>query len=200
MHTRIVLTVFLILLVAAISASADTIYKWSFGPEPRGGFGIQSGSLDSFDSRDWLASPAYGWKAGAYHVKGQDGWDGSMGFYVSDIRAPLTVGETKTWTIYFWAVPGASPGDRGISWYETPLPSNMTAKLEYIQVPPGVYGGPIVGTVWTSPPSFTLPFYTTTDGLTGYGFKFTLTMVPEPSSLAALCVGLVPLLIRRRHG
>ena len=38
----------------------------SFGGEPRGIFGVQTGSLDSFDSTDFLASPAYGWEAGAY--------------------------------------------------------------------------------------------------------------------------------------
>ena len=141
MRIRIALSVFLIMLGATISANADTLYKWSFGPEPRGAFGCRSGSLDSFDSTDWLASPAYGWEAGAYHVNGQDGWDGSTGFYADDIRAPLTVGQTKTWMIYFWAVPGASPGDRSFSWSGTPLPANIMVQLEYVQKPEGVPEG-----------------------------------------------------------
>ena len=81
------------------------------------------------------------------------------------------------------------------------LHSNVSASLECTQVPQGISGGPTVGTVWTTPPFIDLPFYATSDGLTGYGFKFTLTMVPEPSSVLALFCGmggLVGVILRRR--
>ena len=111
-------------------------------------------------------------------------------------------GETKTWMVYVWAVPGSTASDLSLSW-ELPgdVDPSINAQLECIQKPAGITDGPALGTVWTSPPSFTLPFYTTSDGLTGYGFKFTLTMVPEPSSVLALLCGmggLVGVILRRR--
>ncbi len=119
---------------------------------------------------DLLATPNYGWEAGVYHVHGQDGWDGTTGFYGIDHRALLTtVGETKTWLIYFWGLPGVTPRDlvvqwcRGSSWEPWPSwPASILAELECVQFPQGMSAGPQLGTVWTSPPeNISLPFYST---------------------------------------
>lgn len=170
---------------------------------PRAQFGAQTGSLDGFDGTDRLASPSDGWNCGTYHIKNQDGWLGDMGFYASDLRAALTPSESKTWTFYVWAVPGTTPSDRwftGSLW--TSDPANLNAVLEYIQKPAGIDGGPAVGTTWNAGLDILLPFYSTSDGQTGYGFRLTLTMVPEPSSLLALAggmAGLGGLALRRKR-
>ena len=207
MYTRIVVILLLALSTLGYpAAAAYQAYGWSFVAGPRGMFAVQQGALDSLDPSDALSLPHDGWQAGAHHVKNQDGWDGDTGFYGIDYRAPLASGETKTWMIYFWALQGTTPGDLGVHWDTLsgyPLPSEMTARLEYIQKPQDVAGGPDIGTVWTTPPTMVLPFYATTDGLTGYGFKFTLTAVPEPSSILALAGGLAGLggmALRRRRG
>jgi len=200
--------VILLLLVSTLSCPATAAYPaygWRFVAGPRGLFAVQQGALDSLDSIDALSQPHNGWQAGAYHVKNQDAWDGDTGFYSTDYRAPLAPGETKTWLIYFWALSGTTPANLGVNWATVssyPLPSNITAKLESIQKPEGITGGPAVGTVWTTPPYVTLPFYATSNGLNGYGFKFTLTAVPEPSSLLALAggiAGLGGLALRRKR-
>ena len=157
-------------------------------------FGARVGSLDGFDSTDLLATPGYGWFAGTYHVNGEDGWLGPTGFYAFDSRAPLALGESKTWTFYVWAEPGTTEAARGFSgnlW--TSDPNYIHTVMEYFQKPPGVTGGPELGTTWTAPAVLTLilPFYSTSDGRTGYGFRLTLTAVPEPSSLLALSGGIL---------
>lgn len=206
MHTRI--TVILLLAFSTLNHPATAAYRaygWTFAAGPRGMFAVQQGSLDSFDAVDLLSQPHDGWIAGTYHLKNQDGWEGDTGFYSRDYRAPLAIGETKEWMVYSWALPGTTPSDLRAQWGVVdgmPLPSNMAARLEYIQKPGGVTGGPDVGTIWTTPPDVILPFYTTTDGLTGHAFKFSLTMVPEPSSFVVFAGGLVGLggfALRRRN-
>jgi len=162
-------------------------------------------ATDSLDSYDWQLGPIDGWLAGSYRVDGQDGWAGTEGFYNGDVRAKLLPGQTKTWMLYIWAVPGGSAQDfvSSWTWAVAPRDSSVEARLELIQKPSSVTGGPAPGTVWTTPPaSLSLPFYGTSDGLTGYGFKFTLTAVPEPSSLPALAggiAGLGGLALRRKR-
>ena len=160
----------------------------------------RSGASDGFDNNDLAAIEHNGWMAGSYHSI--DEWGGSWGFYGRDERSPLAPGETKTWMLYIWGVHGLATNDFGVSWSES-LDPFIYGRLELIQKPAGITGGPALGTVWTTPPSnFTLPIYNTTDGLTGYGFKFTLTAVPEPSSLTSLGLGLFPIVwrLRRRRG
>lgn len=157
-------------------------------------FGARVGSLDGFDSTDLLATPAYGWSAGTYHVNGQDGWLGETGFYSFDSRSPLAPGESKTWTFYVWAEPGTTEATRAISgslW--TSDPNYIQTVMEYFQKPSGITGGPELGATWSAPAVFTLnlPYYSTSDGRTGYGFRLTLTAVPEPSSLLALAGGIL---------
>ncbi|HPP76121.1 MAG TPA: PEP-CTERM sorting domain-containing protein [Armatimonadota bacterium] len=176
----------------------------SFDAGVRMQFRAQAGSLDGFDATDHIAVPYEGWNGGVYHVQGQDGWLGETGFYSIDYRSPLMPGETKSWTFYIWALPGTAASDMrlvgGFSNHDVP---NLHIVLEYIQKPAGVTGGPAVGTTWTYPEivNVLLPFYSTSDGLTGHGFRLTLTAVPEPSSILALAggiAGLGGLVLRRR--
>ena len=136
------------------------IYGWAFVGGIRGDAVVADGALDTVDTHDRLAQPIAGCEAGFYHVNGQDGWDGDTGFYGADVRSPLMPGETKTWLLYYWELPGYAPTDGGLTWglvNGTPLPSNVSASLECVQVPQGISGGPTVGTVWTTPPSIDLP-------------------------------------------
>ncbi len=142
----------------------------------------KAGALDGYDSNDFNAIyTTYDWVAASHHSA--DEWGSESGFYMTDVRAPLTPGETKTWMLYIWGIPGRAAADFAASWSSRSegLPDSLVhARLELVQKPAGITEGPALGTVWTTPPAFALPLYTTTDGLTGYGFKFTLSMVPEP--------------------
>jgi len=186
---RVAIAFLLSLLAVSHTALAADDGGWGFimPGGPRGALAVQNGSLDSIDSSDVVAQPYGGWIGGTHYPSD---------FYAYDFRAPLAYGETKTWIVYFWAIPGTTPADRLLHWVIStgyPLPADMETRLEYIQKPQGVVGGPAVGTVWTTPPSITLPFYATSDGLTGHAFMFTLTMIPEPSPLLAFSTGVAGL-------
>jgi len=170
---------------------------------PRVEVGTKSGASDLSDSYDALAILGTGWNAGVYHAQ-IDGWDGTDGFYRNDYRAPLLPGESKSWVVYFWAANGSTPSNAslGFNWSLNSGP-DVVGKVEYIQAPQGIVGGPEVGTVWTTAGDHwvQLPYYSTSDGLTGYAFKLTLTAVPEPSSILALAGGIAGLggfVLRRR--
>jgi hypothetical protein len=181
---------------------------WHFVGDMRFGMAAWGSSVDGLDQNDHLATPSqYGWMAGSYHVNGQDAWGGLTGFYDYDDRAPLLPGQTKTWMIYIWALPESPYRNielaAGQSFAYNQTDPLVLAKFEYVQKPAGVVDGPALGTVWTNPNfSLNLPYYATDNGLTGYGFKFTLSMVPEPSSILALVGGIAGLggfALRRRR-
>ena len=200
----------LVTLLATLACSRQSlagtgVWSWKCIGSGQALFGTAVGASDSFDPMDAPASPSSsGWMIGTHRIQGTDGWDGDTGFYSSDVRAPLLLGETKTWLFYIWAVEGTAPEAFSSHW----LPGTwepafgVQSVLEYVRKPAGVTGGPDVGTVWNAPPFLlTLPFYSTSDGLTGHAFKFTLTMIPEPASILALGVGVVSLAaLRRRRG
>ncbi len=67
-------------------------------------------------------------------------------------------------------------------------PSDRAYLLELTHVPDGISGADPIGTVWELPVrsglTLDLPTYRTTDGLTGYRFKFTITEAePGPGDL-----------------
>jgi hypothetical protein len=168
--------------------------------------GTEPGATDSLDPSDSpIDSDAYGWYIASYRVKGADGWDAATGLYAYDLRAPLTAGQTKTWDLYAWAVPGTiTPADLYTQWGWRNRDPVITACLQLLHRPASVVGGPAEGTMWTTPPAdLALPYYATPDPLAGYKFRFTLTMIPEPSSTAALVAGfsgLGGLALKRRRG
>ena len=94
--------------------------------------------------------------------------------------------------VNFWATPD-SPQDDATFDLRVESRQYIVGKMECIQVPSGITGGPEVGTIWTTENRVHLPFYSTSNGLTGYQFEFTLTAVPEPSSLLALVGGIAGL-------
>ena len=73
-------------------------------------------------------------------------------------------------------------------------PDWLHATLSLVSKPSGVSDGPTLETIWdlSAQPDgscITLPVIRTTNGLDGYVFDFTATVIPEPSSLLALLAG-----------
>ncbi len=108
----------------------------------------------------------------AYKSNGQDGWNGANGFYTSDWRTTLAAGQTITEDIYVWATPDTSSENIVVSgsWSGD---AGITYTLRLISIPDGItYNGP---TQWTTSVNIILPFYSTSDGTTGYRFKVEIT-------------------------
>ncbi len=148
---------------------------------------------------------------GTYHVCNQDtgGWTGPTGFYKTDWRAPLSQspGSSQTWRLYVWGDPTLPESSPDIQVRFTSFSVEDPAidlRLTLVGRPEGVTGGPVLGTVYTWPWGYyldiTLPVIRTTNGLEGYVFDLTATVVPEPSSLLALSAGLAGVVgaLRRR--
>lgn len=199
----LVLSLLSLAMVGPASASANGGTAWFVMPgDMRALAGTDIGALDTYDPFDFPSDPWGSWNAGVYHTKDQDGWNGDTGYYFYDIRAPLRSGESKSWLVYYWGLPGRQAIDNTLRLGMSTSGPGVTGRLELVQKPSTVSGGPAVGTVWLTSGQVLLPFYATSDGKNGYGFKFTLTAVPEPSSLLALGMGVLPLagvLARRRR-
>ena len=144
-----------------------------------------------------------------WHEKNVDGWLGDTGFYRDDFRAPIQLGQTKTWLIYVWATPNVPDTCTTCGFHLANVvpgaPSqeyDTQFRLTLLSKPSSVIGGPDVGTVWDidwPEAQVSLPIYCTDDGRTGYQFEFSATAVPEPGPLLALAAGLAPLILRRRR-
>lgn len=179
---------------------------WACVGATRAIFGTQVGSLDALDPSDSEVAGGT-WYVGSYHTAGTGGWT-DTGFLGVDQRSPLLPGETKIWWVYIWGSPeGPFPYEYSTRWgWSDPYnrDTSVATAFELVQKPDGITGGPAVGTVWNEPMGeLMLPWYGTSDGLTGYQFSFSLTLVPEPSSLLALSGGIafsgLSLRRRRRH-
>jgi hypothetical protein len=166
--------------------------------------GVTPTACDGYDSSDRLSGvvPDLWLYVRAYHVNGEDGWDGNTGYYSKDYRAPmpLTAGLSKTWLVYVWGnttLPEEATynGYMRLGWLRSANPPNqLHFTITLTAKPSGITGGPATGTVWdlSAQPDggVQLPVFRTDNGLEGYVFEFTATVIPEPSSLLALTAGI----------
>lgn len=135
------------------------------------------GATAGNDNEQPLGSPSSTAVVMAVHKTAEtNGWNGDTGFYLSDARQTLAPGGSVTVeNVYLWAGPDAPQGDLHVGLYPQPfVESGLTYKLTLVSVPSGVtYSGP---TEWgINDKLITLPFYSTSDGTTGYKFKIEIT-------------------------
>jgi len=178
----IILTV-LLLAVTSVCFGSDyqyTIYYHTKGDSAAGAKLVAASNqqaTDGFDSEDrWTGSVPDGILVGIHKTNGTDGWDGTTGFYVNDVRpAPTQGGTTTIDNIYVWASSGLPSQNMHLHLDSAPqIGADATCKLYLVSVPNGVtYNGP---TEWTIPHGdIVLPFYSTNDGTTGYKFRIEIT-------------------------
>jgi hypothetical protein len=209
------LTAMLLLVCGTMAHCSTSDWEWFLGAY----VGTASGASDSLDPTDVAissaTSPGPGHTA-VYEQSGTNGWEDSNGLYKDDYKAPLdmTPGTSKTWRIYVWNDMNAPFGaPMGITWSAAwgawDVLDSIDFRLTYVRSAIGVTDNMnVVGSSWllndwADGRGIGLPSYRTNNPLNGYIFDFTATVVPEPSSLAALglaasgmCLGL----LRRRRG
>jgi len=210
------LCVFVLLTIqSVVFASVDDWYftiGTYFGhnelPGTYGSIGIHPLASDGYDVGGDIALINTSTNMGIDKVEGTENWDGPTGFYSSDQGAPLplTTGATKTWRFYVW-------GDSKLFLWPEPIilaliPNNIPDggqikfQLTLVDKPVGISDGPETGSSYNLDQFFWLhlPVFRTDNGLEGYCFDFTATVVPEPSSIVALGASLLPLglALRRR--
>jgi hypothetical protein len=211
--TRVKTVILVVLMLACFAgASHASVTDWGWALDAYSNFqdsgsngclGVFPDAVNGWDSNDEMIFSGPKVYLGTYHViNGSDGWLGQTGFYPYDFRAPLalTPGTAQTWSIYVWADPTLPTNATFMrfSWLLTRTPPdwlrfNVTLKSK----PADISGGPSSGTVWNlsvqPDGGVQLPVFRTSNGLEGYVFDFTVTVVPEPSSLAALTLGAMTL-------
>lgn len=204
---RNTLLITVMLMICSVAYASDTDWSWSFGQGYFAHFGTSISASDDVDACDVRISDIQYYYYGTYN-------EGDTGFYSTDIRAPLQLmpGQSKTWTFYLWADPSYPQGPSGdhleMMWgWSQPAPafSKMRYVLTYVRSAEGVTGGntPVGSSVILNQyqqGTWSFPVYRTIDGQTGYMFEFTATVVPEPSSIAALGMALAGVgIIRKRR-
>ncbi|MCE5322822.1 PEP-CTERM sorting domain-containing protein [bacterium] len=193
-----------VVLSSSAYCSSDN-WQWQF--MNRAYFGTNINASDGFDSLDIMYDQSQQYHIAVYHEYDLDGWSGSTGYYSYDIRSPLeqSVGASKTWIIYLWgstsipeeawylSLPWTFSGDISQASFDT-----ISFSLTYVRPAIGVTGewtpplgySPPVGTTISlndyTEGNWLFPIYRTEQGLDGYIFSLTATVIPEPSGFFAL--------------
>lgn len=191
------------LLVTALTPTWASEYSYRFYYEAHGSLGsgcsgptiyTRIKSSDGYDDEGRMSGSGSqtGLNFAIYNIDGTDGWNGTTGFYHDDIRLPMNPGQTRGIDrIYLWAGIFAPEQEMYVDWPQggAQWTSGLTYKLTLVSVPTGIqYSGP-----WEwgfNHERIALPFYSSSDGTTGYRFRMEFTAVPEPSSLLALAAGI----------
>lgn len=176
-----------------------------------GAFGSREGASNDYDSFDAPIVVGPRVYVGTSKATGVDGWTGPTDFYRADYRSPLSVSDvSETWRLYVWGDPSLPSAAQ---FFQTtfgianlrPVSDVLCLRLTVVQVPRGLTGVPLPGTVYEIPGVLALPLlpvYRTADPLEGYVFDLSATLVPEPASLLALTggMGLLAGVLRRGKG
>ncbi|MCX6346124.1 MAG: PEP-CTERM sorting domain-containing protein [Armatimonadetes bacterium] len=139
-----------------------------------------------------------------YYENGVDGWEAETGFSTSGHKGPFTPGQSKTYdNIYLWAknkvltTPNRVLFHTGTGDFDQ-IPVGYTAQLVLDYVPAECnWDGPMSFALDLGKSNnFTMPTIVTTNPLEGTRMHVIVTApVPEPSSLAALGMGIAPLVM-----
>lgn len=180
MRLGILLTVLLLALGSVCFGSDYQVYYHTKG-DSAGGVKVaaigDSQATTGFDQEYlWTGSTPEGVLIGIHKTNGTDGWNSTTGFYADDARPAPTQGNSTTiGDICIWASSGLASQNLHLCLDPaTSLATGLTCKLYLVSVPNGItYSGP---TEWTIPHSdIVLPFYSTSDGTTGYKFRIEIT-------------------------
>lgn len=205
-------TLLLLSLYAACCSVAADGYEWMYKCSATGYVGTAAGSSDDYDPSDAAGLGGTWFHMAVYHQSGLDGWTGPSGFFASDMRMPLTStpGAAKTWRMYGWDDPELPPEYTfhtiSLLWAgsDPSVFDGIQFRLTFVRSAAGVAdpGIPIGETIILNGRNgggWALPVYRTDNGLDGYVFDLTATVIPEPSALLALSAGLTGLALRRRR-
>lgn len=205
-----------VMLLCSTLSKADDLSTWRcrFGPFGTYSYiGTSPSASDGLDSLDTQLGYSNYIYMSTYHEQGVDGWADTNGFYGSDIRSPLemTPGSTKTWRIYYWNNSNSPSNwtDSDLTWHfestdTQSVLNNVKFTLTFVRLPVGMdvwnppsYASPDLGQTVVlndhKEGNWVLSSYRTENGLDGYVFDITATVVPEPSSMLALFGGMTAL-------
>ena len=212
MPRRAVLITLFLVLCASSAACAD-VSEWYWHFRPGADFGTASGASDDLDALDIPMDYQWSKHVGVFHEFGTGGWTGPTGFYGIDMRSPLEMlpGNSKTWRLYLWGDLTYPPqyDFLAVTWSGGGMSSAVLDccefRLTYVRSAVGVIddwntvGDSILLNEQADGGEWWFPVYRTDNGLDGYIFDLTATVIPEPASVLALTAGLGALILRRRR-
>ncbi|MCE5313661.1 MAG: PEP-CTERM sorting domain-containing protein [Armatimonadota bacterium] len=202
--TRLCVCLFILQSLCLSAFASTTDWRWQFctvDPGKGGSFGTSATTSDGADFLDISLPTGRYLNCATYYEQGVGGWTAETGFYSTDIRSPLVAQteNTKTWLFYFWGSPSLTSSNMYLTWGyfsdNTPDFQNSVYTLKYVRPAVGITEGYVdVGTTislnYHSQGTWKFPAYATTNGLDGYMFELTATVIPEPASILALLTGL----------